>query len=91
MTTPTPTPADPVEAEKLAAQIVGEYLNACRLAAGENEREMIGDYLMKLVSVTGIVMAQAEGSVTAAKRLIGTAHFIEREMPRLPAQIARMQ
>ncbi len=45
---------------------------------------------MKLVSVAGVVMAQAEGSETAAERLHATAEFIANNMPRAP-DIVRMQ
>jgi hypothetical protein len=84
-------PASPAEAEEIAARAVSEYLAACRIAAGENEAEMIGNYLMKLVSVAGVLMAQAEGGAEAALRLEGTARFIFKSMPRKPSKIVRMQ
>ncbi len=96
MTTP-PTPAQPLtqdEAEKLAAKIVGEYLNQCHMAAGPDEsaeRKQIGNYLMKLASVAGVLMAQAEGSEVAFDRLLGTAQFVLNNMPRKPARLERMQ
>lgn len=80
-------PAGPDEAEKLAARFVGEYLNACRMT----DAAQIGNYLMKLCSVAGVVMAQAEGSVTAFERLQGTAHFVLSNCPALPAKLEKMQ
>jgi hypothetical protein len=80
-------PAGPDEAEKIAAKFVGEYLTACRMT----DEAQIANYLMKLCSVAGVVMAQAEGSKDAAERLHGTAEFIASSMPRKPAKIVRMQ
>jgi hypothetical protein len=80
-------PAGPDEAEKIAARIVGEYLTACRMT----DRSQIGNYLMKLCSVAGVVMAQAEGSVTAFERLEGTAHFVLNTCPALPGTLEPMQ
>jgi hypothetical protein len=57
-------PAKQAEAEELAKKAVGDYLTACRMT----DREQIGNYLMKLCSVAGAVMAQAEGSEAAADR-----------------------
>lgn len=79
------------EAEKLAAKVCGDYLTACRMAADPNEREQIGNYLMKLASVAGVLMAQAEGSEVAFDRLLGTAQFILNNMPHKPARLERMQ
>lgn len=81
------TPAGPDEAEKIAARIVGEYLTACRMT----DEAQIGNYLMKLCSVAGVVMAQAEGAVTAFERLEGTAHFILNNMPATPGKLEKMQ
>lgn len=80
-------PAGQQEAEKLAAKMVGEYLTACRMT----DRAQIGNYLMKLCSVAGVVMAQAEGSVTAFERLDGTAHFILNNMPKKPSKLGTVQ
>ncbi len=76
-------PATPAEAEELAKKAVGEYLTACRMADATN----LGNYLMKLVSVAGVVMAQAEGSAEAALRLEGTARFLLKTMPKKPATL----
>jgi hypothetical protein len=46
---------------------------------------------MKLASVTGVMMAHAEGSVVAADRLIGTAGFVKKTMPRAPATLRPVQ
>ncbi len=81
------TPARADEAEKLAVKIVGDYLTACRMS----DRAQIGDYLMKLCSVAGVVMAQAEGSVRAYERLTGTAAFIVKTMPEQPANLHKVQ
>ena len=80
-------PATPAEAEELAKKAVGDYLNACRMT----DRDQIGNYLMKLCSVAGVVMAQAEGSVSAYERLSGTAAFIAKTMPEQPAKLHRVQ
>lgn len=80
-------PASPAEAEDLAMKAVGDYLTACRMT----DREQIGNYLMKLASVAGVIMAQAEGSAEAALRLEGTAQFILKTMPEKPASILPVQ
>lgn len=78
-------PADQAEAEKIAVRLVGEYLTACRMT----DPDMIGRYLMKLVSVAGVVMAQAEGSYQAYDRLVGTAEFVRSTMPTAPGRVER--
>lgn len=52
-------PATPAEAEELAKKAVGDYLTACRLAGPDPEA--MGNYLMKLASVTGVMMVNAPG------------------------------
>lgn len=84
-------PLTQAEAEKMAAKLCGDYLAACHMTAGPTEREQIGNYLMKLASVAGVLMAQAEGSEVAFDRLLGTAQFILNNMPRKPARLERMQ
>ena len=81
--------ATPAEAEKLAAKAVGDYLTACDIA--EADPQLIGNYLMKLVSVTGVLMAQAEGSDIACDRLIGTGMFVRKNMPKQPAPLRPIQ
>lgn len=81
------TPATPAEAEELAVKAVGDYLTACRMDSDEN----LGNYLMKLASVVGVVMAKAEGSDVAAARLHGTAAFVLKSMPQAPATITPIQ
>ena len=80
-------PASPAEAEELAKKAVGDYLTACRMT----DREQIGNYLMKLCSVAGVVMANADGSAEAAARLQGTAEFVRRNMPTVPAALRPVQ
>lgn len=80
-------PATPAEAEELAKKAVGDYLTACRMADASN----LGNYLMKLASVTGVMMAQAEGSVAAWERLQGTAAFVMQTMPEKPATLRPVQ
>ena len=87
MTDTTAAPLTAPEAEELAKRTVEQYLNACRMS----ERAQIGNYLMKLCSVAGVVMAQAEGSTEAALRLQGTAEFIHKTMPKKPARLERIQ
>lgn len=73
----------PQQAEELAKKAVSNYLNDCNL----QDASQIGDVLMKLCSVAGVLMAQAEGSETACDRLVGTAEFVLNNMPRQPAQL----
>lgn len=80
-------PATPDEAENFARQIVGEYLNKCRIA----DRSQIGNYLMKLVSVASVLMANAEGSPMAAARLMGTAEWVQQTMPVKAARLEKLQ
>lgn len=82
-----PIPATPDEAERIAMKAVGDYLTACRMT----DQAQIGNYLMKLCSVAGVVMAQAEGSVSAYERLSGTAAFIAKTMPERPATLRKVQ
>jgi len=75
------------EAEELAKKAVTDYITACAL----QDTSQIGDVLMKLVSVAGVVMAQAEGSDAAYQRLAGTAEFIAKNMPAQPATLRPVQ
>lgn len=83
----TPTRATPDEAELLAKRACVDYINACAL----DQREQMPDYLMKLCSVAGILMAHSAGSEDAALRLEGTAAFIRKSMPKQPAKLERLQ
>ena len=83
-------PATPAEAEELAKKAIGDYLTACRIASRE-DREAMGNYLMKLCSVAGCLMANAEGRYTAAERLAGTAAFVYQTMPEEPAKLMPVQ
>ncbi len=87
LTMPKPKPATPAEAEELAKKAVADYLNACHIATPAQ----VGDYLMKLVSVAGVLMANAEGRDMAFDRLYGTALFISKTMPQRPAKLAPVQ
>jgi hypothetical protein len=82
-------PATTAEAEALAKKAVGDYLTACRLQSADPTA--IGNYLMKLASVTGVMMACAEGANTARDRLMGTAAFVYRSMPPDPATLRPVQ
>jgi hypothetical protein len=82
-------PATPAEAEELAKKAVGDYLTACRM--DKPDPEAMGNYLMKLASVTGVMMANAEGSVVAWERLYGTAMFVAKTMPTKPATLRPVQ
>lgn len=77
----------PQEAERLAKKAVADYLTACNL----QDQSQIGDVLMKLASVVGVLMANAEGSVIAFERLYGTACFIAKTMPESPAKLEKLQ
>ena len=86
-TTPHMLPATHAEAEKLAEKAVSEYLNSCRMTDTTN----LANYLMKLVSVAGCVMANAEGADDAFDRLLGTAQFVLKTMPKKPATLHPVQ
>lgn len=75
--------ASPAEAEALAKKAVAEYLTACRLT----DRDQIADHLMKLCSVAGVMMAAANGADDAFDRLLGTAQFVLKTMPKKPARL----
>jgi hypothetical protein len=77
--------ATPDEAEELAKKAVGDYLTACRMASVDPIA--IGNYLMKLASVTGVLMANAEGADAAFDRLLGTTQFVLKTMPKAPATL----
>lgn len=76
-------PVSPDEAESLAKKAVADYLNACRMTEGAQ----MGNYLMKLASVTGVLMANAEGADAAFDRLLGTAQFVLKTMPKKPSKL----
>lgn len=82
-------PATPAEAEELAKKAVGDYLTACRLASPDPVA--VGNYLMKLASVTGCMMANAEGADIAFDRLLATAQFVLKTMPKKPATLRPIQ
>lgn len=77
----------PARAEELAKKAVADYLSAC----GLKDQSQMGDVLMKLASVTGVLMANAEGSEMAFDRLLGTAQFVLQTMPKKPAQLRTVQ
>lgn len=76
-------PASHDEAETLAKKAVADYLNAC----GMTDATQVGNYLMKLASVTGVLMANAEGADAAFDRLVGTAQFVLKTMPKKPSKL----
>lgn len=83
------TLATPSEAEQLAKSAIDSYLKAC--GNGSSDPQLIGNYLMKIASVAGVMMAMAEGSDAAAKRLEGTARFVVKTMPKSPPKARRVQ
>jgi hypothetical protein len=83
----TSKPATPSEAEELAKKLVSTYLDACQMT----DINQIGNYLMKLCSVAGVVMAQAEGSEKAPDRLCATAAFVFKAMPKTPSTLHPVQ
>lgn len=80
-------PASTDEAEELAKTAVANYLNACRMTGNAQ----IGNYLMKLASVTGVLIANAEGAESAFDRLLGTAQFVLQTMPKQTATLHPLQ
>ncbi len=85
----TAKPAGPDEAEDLAKKAVGDYLTACRMSSADPVA--MGNYLMKLASVTGVMMANAEGADAAFDRMLGTAQFVLKTMPKKPATLRPVQ
>ena len=82
-------PATAPEAEALAKKAVGDYLTACKMASADPVA--MGNYLMKLASVTGVMMANAEGADIAFDRLLGAAQFVLKTMPKTPATLHPVQ
>jgi len=80
-------PATPAEAEELAKRAVADYLNSCRMT----DAAQAANYLMKLASMAGVLMANAEGADAAFDRLLGTAQFVLKTMPKTPAKIMAVQ
>lgn len=80
-------PATPDEAELHAIKAVQDYLNSCKMT----HQDQIGNYLMKLCSVAGVIMAKAEGRDQAVMRLEGTAAFIAKVAPKSPSAIHPIQ
>lgn len=80
-------PVSPQQAEELAKKAVGDYLNACHM----KDRDGLGNALMKLVSVAGVLMAANEGREIAAQRLEGTAAFIRKVGPQFPQRLETVQ
>lgn len=76
-------PAAPNEAEELAKTAVTNYLNSCRIS----DKNQISNYLMKLCSVAGLIMAQSDGCADASARLHATALFIENNAPKTPLKL----
>lgn len=79
--------ATPQEAEEHAKRAVSAYLNACSMQS----RDDIGNALMKLASVTGILMAANEGREIAAQRLEGTAAFVRKSGSKFPQRLETVQ
>ncbi|MNL21053.1 hypothetical protein D3C87_1423260 [compost metagenome] len=79
--------ADRAEAEAMARIAVTEYVNACC----PTDRRKIANYLMKLTSVSAVVMAQVEGSEESARRLEATAAWFRKRMPHQPAKMETVQ
>jgi len=79
-------PATPAEAEELAKKAVSDYLTACRMT----RRDQISNFLMKLCSVAGVTMANADGADDAFDRLLGTAQFVLKTMPKQPATLVKV-
>lgn len=77
----------PAQAEEHAKKATQDYINAYKLQDGSQ----IGDALVKPLSVTGMVLAQAVGSEEAAYRIASTAIFIRVNMPARPAKLETVQ
>lgn len=78
----------PAEAEKQAAKAIGDYISACHLETAD--RALLGNVLMKLVSIAGIAMASAEGRNVAAHRLRGVTSFVMKNGPAQPRPIVQL-
>jgi hypothetical protein len=85
--TDTTKPATHAEAEALAIKAVQDYLNACRMT----EDQQVANYLMKLISVAGILMSRSVGAAEAFERLHGTAYFVAENGSVKPQKLVRLQ
>jgi len=79
---PSYSPASPEQAENLARKAVGDYLTACTMAG--YQPEAVGNYLQMLATVAGMIMAKAEGSSTAVRRMESAAKVVHSLMPVTP-------
>jgi len=77
----------PAQAEEQAKKAVADYLQAC----GATDPVMVGNVLMKLLSVAGVHIAVAEGSTKAFERLYGTAWFVRNNLPAEPVKTGNTQ
>ena len=80
-------PVTPAQAEALAKGLVAEYLRSCHC----DDPAEVANYLMKLCSVAGVLMACSVGGDNAFDRLVGTAHFVRNNMPAGPAALRPVQ
>ncbi|EHK5439423.1 hypothetical protein N7319_14525 [Aeromonas dhakensis] len=64
------------KAEELAQKYLQQYLNEC----GLDKTSDAGKALMKMLSVTGVMMVATVGYDDAVQRMYGTASFIEQKM-----------
>lgn len=60
------------EAEELAGKLVAEYITACDCKT----REDVANVLMKLCSLSGLVMAASVGVSETTDRLTATAKYV---------------
>lgn len=77
-----PSQATPEQAEQLARKAIGDYLTACKMMG--YQPIAIGNYLQDLTAIAGMIMAKAEGSRVAVRRMEAAAQVVNTLMPLTP-------
>lgn len=63
------------EAEQMAGELIAGYITSCKCKTQED----MSNVLMKLVSLSGLMMAGATGTHDAVERLLGTAAYVQKK------------
>ncbi len=76
-----------IEAEKLATQVVTNYVNTC----GCGDLEDVGNVLLKLLSVTAQAILATQGQDKAVAMVEGTARHIAKPEFSKPRKMTTLQ
>jgi hypothetical protein len=76
------SPATPEQAEQLARSALAQYLTACSMTG--YQPVAVSNYLEMLTTVAGLLMAKAEGSRSAIRRMQKAAETVGQMMPAVP-------